>query len=66
MKNKKNKFKLKSKPLTKSISSKLDKLIKRKQRDLQTKENIEFGKRGQFVTYQFASDKIAAMMEGRK
>lgn len=55
---KKNKFRIKSKQVTKAISPKLDKLIKLKQRQLQTKENIEFGKKSQFVTYQFASEEV--------
>ncbi len=55
---KRNKFK-NIKSLNKSISKNLIKVIESKRRELQRKENIEFGRRGQTVNFQFASDKIA-------
>jgi len=62
----KNKYKIKSRPVTKSISSKLDKVIKQKQRELQRQENIEYGRKAQNVNYQFVSDFIAEMLGGGK
>jgi hypothetical protein len=58
MKIKKNKFRISSKAQTKSISNKLNKVIQLKRKELQLKENIEFGRKAQVVTYQFASEEI--------
>ena len=60
----KNKFKLTNRSETRVISKKLDLMIKKLQSDLQRKENIEFGRKSQTVTYQFASQALGKVMEG--
>jgi hypothetical protein len=57
----KNKFRTRSKPIMKTIDPSMVKVVKRLQQDLQRKENIEFGKRSQTVTFQFAT-----MVMGRR
>ena len=51
----KNKFRTRSKPIMKTIDPSMVRVVKRLQQDLQRKENIEFGKRSQTVTFQFAT-----------
>lgn len=52
---KKQKFRTKRKAIIKPIDPLLVKVVKKLQQDLQRKENIEFGKKAQTVTFQFAS-----------
>ena len=65
MKIKKNKFKIKSKAVNKSISPRLVRVIQRKQREMQMKENIEFGRKAQNVNFQFVSDMVAKILEDK-
>lgn len=63
---KKNRYKIKSKPVTKSISPKLDRFIKSKQKEMQRLENIQYGRKAQKVNYQYVSDMIGQMLEAIK
>lgn len=59
VKQKKNKFKTTSKPFIKSVDRTIVVAIKKVQQDLQRKENIEFGRKAQTVSFQFASKILA-------
>lgn len=59
----KNKFRVKSKPVARSISNKLDRSIKKIQKELQMDENIKFGRKAQVVTYTFASAELTRRLD---